>query len=465
MQTVSPYSIAIIGGGISGVLSLIQLEKQSSQELSVSIFNKELPLFRGRAYQTYSERHRLNVAARNMSVYPDRPGHFSDWVKKQAGYSSIEKNHIDFSYLPRNLYGKYLDEIYENFFKQKRQDFKTEILDKEVVSLKKENGIFRIGCRDGSFCHSKKVILASGNQLPRDPLPGSHPFISSSLYFANPWTEKCVSELSGNEPVLIIGTGLTMVDVVLGLTEKNFSGKIMAISPKGFHILPHRPYHPYTGILEEIKKPYILSDLFILFRKHVKLARMQNKYGETVVDAIRPVTQEIWQQLSLRERKSFMSHVRHLWGVARHRLPADIFETIHQLISEGRLKIIAGRIQDIREENGLATVNVRLRGESENSKYEVQRVINCTGPEADPERFDSALFRQLLQEGMIAVDEMRLGVRADSFYNAISAAGSADPDFFVMGSLLRGTLWETTAVPELRVQAEVIAKRIRTQNP
>ncbi len=460
MQTGNPHSVAIIGGGLCGVLSLLQLEKQSSRKLKVSIFNKELPLFRGRAYQTYSEKHLLNVAARNMSVFPDSPGHFSDWAKRQKNYAAIEKKILDFSYLPRNLYGKYLDEILEDFYQFKREDLNTEIFEKEVVSLKKEQGMFKIGCSDGSFRYAKKVILASGNQLPRSPLPDSHSFNSSSLYIGNPWTEKGISGLSGNEPVLIIGTGLTMVDVVLGLLEKNFRGRILAISPKGFHILPHRPYHPYTGILEEIRKPYDLANLFSLFRKHVRLARLENKSGETVVDAIRPATQEIWQHLSLRDKKSFMSHVRHLWGVARHRLPSDIHLTINQLMAEGMLEIHAGRIKDIREENGLATVSVRMRGESESKDFKVQRVINCTGPEADPERFDSELFRQLLREGILAVDEMRLGVRADSSYNAISSEGEVDPDLYVIGSLLRGTLWESTAVPELRVQAYAIAGRI-----
>ncbi len=147
-----------------------------------------------------------------------------------------------------------------------------------------------------------------------------------------------------------------MVDNVLSLLDEGFNGKIYAISTKGFFPLSHKKRKPYTDILEELHPPYDIAGLYKIFRKHIKYVLANGITGEAVVDAVRPRTQEIWLSLSLKDKVRFMSHIRHLWGVARHRLPKDIFEQMQALISKGRLEIIAGRLQELKEEDGKINV-------------------------------------------------------------------------------------------------------------
>lgn len=463
MNKNSALSIAIVGGGFCGMLTMVQLAKRASQskkKIFIKIFYKGPPQFRGTAFYSYSEKHLLNVAAKNMSAFPDQPDHFIDWLSVREDFSDRSKEDIASLYLPRNLYGSYLEELMQEAITQLDPDVQCEVIHAEVIAIHPEQNCYSIHCLNGDKFTTDKVVLATGNQLPGSPLSKQQPGILSAFYYPNPWSEDCVQHLEKVNNVLIIGTGLTMIDVVLGLIEKNFDGKIICVSPKGFHILPHRIHQPYTEILDEIKAPYDLVKLFRIFRKHIRKVKAENKSGETVVDALRSKTQEIWQELNLKDKKRFMQHVRHLWGVARHRLPASIYETIQKKIQSGRLEIHAGRILDVKNNDTHATVQIQERSSHKNQSWEVQRIINCTGPESNPNKFSSALFHQLLGDKIIFVDEMQLGIKANAEGRILNEDAKASDSFFVIGSLLRGTLWETTAVPELRVQAENLSKNI-----
>jgi uncharacterized NAD(P)/FAD-binding protein YdhS len=460
MHSKEGRSIAIIGGGFCGMMTLIQIAGQTREKVNVTLFYKGPTLARGTAFSTYSDSHLLNVAAKNMSAYPDQPDHFVNWLSGKEQFTGMKAEDLAGLYLPRNIYGRYLQDAKKELFEKKNPLANIKCIMSEVLSVERKDKVFLITCSDASTSIVDKVILASGNHLPRPLLHPSHLLHGSESYYPDPWSEASVSGTSEGKPVMIIGTGLTMIDVVIGLNEKNFQGKIIAVSPNGFHILPHRPHEVYTDILEEIKAPYDLANLFRIFRKHVRKVKSENKSGETVVDALRSKTQEIWQALSLDDRKRFMLHVRHLWGVARHRLPAEIHASIHKMIDEGRLEIIAGRIQDVELQAGHFTVRIQKRSDREIFTGEVQRLINCTGPESDPAKFNSPVFKQLLDDKLVCVDDMRLGLRSTPEGRIIDPEGKTNMDLFVMGSLLRGTLWETTAVPELRVQAKEIASLV-----
>lgn len=441
-------------------MSLVHLARKAQTKIHITIFYKAGPLVRGTAFSTYSVEHLLNVAAKNMSAFPEQANHFVEWLSNKSDYSGLTKEEIGKLYVPRNVFGSYLEEIWNHTLSEMAQHVSYSIINSEVSSITSKGGMYELTTREGKSFDADKIIIASGNQLPRAPLHDNHPIINSPLYFPNPWDENCVTGLREHEPVLIIGTGLTMVDVVIGLTENNFNGKIICVSPKGFHILPHRVLEPYPDFLEEIKPPYELGKLFRIFRKHIRLVKASNRSGEIVVDALRSRTQEVWQALSLPDRKKFMTHVRHLWGVARHRLPATVFERIQALIKTGKLEILAGRIISIETGEKMAGISIKNKKNSDINTFTVQRIINCTGPESDPVRFKSKLFSQMLQDGLICCDEMQLGILAKPDGSIIDAGGNNNKDIYVIGSLLRGTLWETTAVPELRVQAEHTAVQI-----
>ncbi|HNP49194.1 MAG TPA: FAD/NAD(P)-binding protein [Bacteroidia bacterium] len=463
-QSSHALHVAIIGGGFCGVMTLVNLLKSAIKPLHITLIHKDELMAKGVAYATYSNKHVLNVEARNMSAFPDQPDHFVKWCIQSGTCTQYTADELPFQYLSRNIYGQYLSEVYRDALIHLPHHVNVYFTHSEATDMQQEGDHYRIFCRDGSSVLAHKVVIATGNHLPGHNAMNGMDGLSSRLYFPNPWNEESVTGLDNQSPVCIIGTGLTMVDVVLGLHEKNFQNKIYALSPKGFNILAHRPHHPQREILDELAPPYELDKLFQLFRKFVHKAWQHGESGETVVDAVRSKTPEIWQSLELKDKQRFMSHVRHLWGVARHRLPGTIHTQIQQLIENGKLEIIAGRILDAYEENGLLTLKIRRRKEQQEEKLHVARVINCTGPQTDITKFNSLLFQNLIKRELILADDMRLGIHANVEGSIIQKDGRPSRQLFTLGSLLKGRLWESTAVPELRNQAKQLAELLIREN-
>jgi uncharacterized NAD(P)/FAD-binding protein YdhS len=459
MDSKNELSVVIAGGGFCGILCLVHFVKKSTQKISVSVINGKYPLACGIAFRTYSNQHLLNVEARNMSAFPDEPDHFVEWCRKNPMIGTHDAD-VPTTYFPRNYYGDYLGQILKETLQSAPPHININLITDEVTDVNTLQDKYEVITAGGMKISADKIILATGNSEPGPPSLKEPEFLGSKNYFSNPWSEESVSGLTKNDDVLIIGNGLTMVDVILGLREKKFTGKIISLSPHGFNILPHRKAPPQRYILDELSPPYDLETLFRLFYKHIREARTRGQSGETVVDAIRAKTQEIWTNLSVRDKKKFMTHLRHLWGVARHRLPALVHQQIQDMIKENKLDVIAARVKHIREcPEGIEVLAQRRRDQSE-LRLRVARVINCTGPETDIRKQKSKLFDSLLAKGIVRPDDMNLGIDANDTFNVIGTDNNPNESIYAIGSLLKGKLWESTAVPELRIQAEKIVQHI-----
>ncbi|MBK6770919.1 MAG: FAD/NAD(P)-binding protein [Ignavibacteria bacterium] len=450
-------SIAIIGGGFCGAATFIQLVRQSEFPLNIVLINKENQIPKGLAYSSFNERHVLNVPAGKMSIFPEEPDHFINWIRSKKEYHIFADDELPDTFIPRVIYGKYLEEIFNDTISNLPDHISVNIINDEAVDIDLSDSGNSVKLKSGSEIFADKIVLAIGNFLPDNPKIRDNSFYNSEKYFQNPWNRKAVEGLKDNDNVLIIGTGLTMVDNVISLTDIGFKGKIYSVSTNGYFPLSHKKRKPYTDILEELHPPYEISKLYSLFRKHIKIVLSKGISGEAVVDAVRPKTQEIWLSLSMEDKIRFMAHIRHLWGVARHRLPKNIFLQMQDLISKGRLEIIGGRLQEIKEISDHVLVTIKEKKSQNIKELIVSRVINCTGPKTDISKIDQPLISNLYKKGLIVPDEMRLGINALPDGTIIHSDNTLSSKLFTTGSLLKGILWESTAVPELRIQAKSLA--------
>lgn len=442
-------------------MTAVHLIEQGTRPLELILIDNGGALNKGIAYHPYSRRQLLNVIAAKMSAYPGKPDHFLDWLCTRDGFEDHDRSLVAQAFLPRYLYGEYLAHIWRGALATCRQkNISVSVLQDTVCDLDVTESGVSMHLAGGGVIQAGTCILATGNQLPGNPAIKDESFYKSPLYFQNPWDIESVTGIAGSLPVLIMGNGLTMVDTVTGLLENGFNGTILSVSPNGYNILPQRhSLLRYTEISGELSGNIPLYDLVRLVHKHIKKVRSLGISAGPVIDAIRPFTQTIWGNFTMEEKRVFLSRFRHLWGVARHRVPLTVHDRIQQLRIDGKLVVIAGKIVDISESANSAIVEYYDKKAGVIRKTAVSRVINCTGPETDFSKLEHHLLNSLLRKGVITQDPFRLGIRTNTAtFEVLSAEGKPQPVLLTLGGNLKGELWESTAVPELRVQAVALVR-------
>jgi len=173
------------------------------------------------------------------------------------------------------------------------------------------------------------------------------------------------------------------------------------------------------------------------------------------IDALRPHSQALWQALPLAEQQRFSRHARPWWDVHRHRIAPEVARRLHDLVAEGRLEIVAGRIQGVEDEGGALTVTYRRRGASQAHAGGFAYMINCTGPLGTIARTRDPLLKAMLDDGLARPDQLGIALDVDE-RSRVAGAQRA----WAMGPLTKGRYWEIIAVPDIRGQAAAVAEDI-----
>jgi len=445
------YSVVVVGGGFSGAMLAANLLRRVGS-LSVAVIDKGPLPGRGLAYGTKYDSHVLNVPAGNMSALPEEPDHFLRWAR--ANYrQSVQAT----SFLPRPIYGRYVSSLLEDAARPgSAESFR--VIHGEVTCFAHERSHVTVQLKDGSTLVTKAVVLAVGNFPPAKlNIPGLSE--DSERYVPSPWSAAALDDIPETENVLLIGSGLTSVDVAVALKTEGFAGHIHILSRRGLMPRIHRATSRWPQFWNE-QSPRTTRGLLRLVRAQVRAA--SDGYGDwrEVIDALRPVTQKIWKSLPLSERKRFLRHLRPYWEVHRHRIAPEIGDTITQLVHSGEATVHAGRLSAYREFTHHVEVDWRDRQTQCQRLLRVGRVINCTGPESDCGRIDDPLIKGLLAQGLARPDRLFLGLDVDSNGALVDFAGTPSPSLYALGPLRKGSLWESVAVPELRVQASQLAEHL-----
>jgi uncharacterized NAD(P)/FAD-binding protein YdhS len=455
--------VGIIGGGFSGALTAVHLINKTKYPLKIIVINEDQAIAKGIAYQPYSNKHLLNVITSKMSAFVNEPDHFLEWVMKQKSYKDKDRTLLANSFLPRIIYGEYLNDIWEQALKLAViKNIDVSIINSSVAEIDTANEGIQLKLANANTFTVGQCIIATGNQLPRNPEIENSNFYNHTNYYQNPWAIESVQNTTNQFPILIIGNGLTMVDTLLGLQEHGYNGEIFSISPNGFNILPHRHNGlKYTKLVEELKEDIRLYDLVKLVNKHINIVREVGATAEPVIDSLRPYTQSIWKSFTESEKQQFMSRLRHLWGVARHRIPIHTHDKIQQLRIDHKLHIKSGKLINLSANEESITATYYDKKEKVVKQINVSRIINCTGPESDFTKLDNNFLKKSIEKGIIIQDNLKLGLHTDTdTFQVFNAAGKRHANLYTLGANLRGELWESTAVNELRGQTEKLAEML-----
>ena len=380
----------------------------------------------------------MNVRAEGMSAWAGEPDHFAKRFAAEGGDPR--------GFAERRLFGRYLGEVLDEAVASGL----TVIVNSSVTKAERRDGGWLVGL-DGRTIEARAIALATGNQEPE----GLRAFSGSgSRYIANPWGDDAraaVSDLAScNGDVLLVGTGLTMVDLVLSLDAAGHRGKILAVSRRGLVPRAHADFEPAPVEYAQLPS-HDLRNIWRWLR-----TRSAEVGWRAAVDSLRPHSQGLWQDLDSEQQRRFLRHARPWWDVHRHRIAPEVAATIARLIAEGRLEIMAGRIlSSVEGTNGLA-VEIRRRGSDTSGQLTFAYAFNCTGPLHSIERTRDPLLRSLLDSGSVAPDQLGIGL-------AVDRNSRAGERIWALGPLTKGRYWEIVAVPDIREQAAAVAEDIAAE--
>lgn len=459
--------IAIIGGGFSGTMAAVNLARLAALPLRVTIINHGYPSGRGIAYGTRRPEHLLNVAARNMSALPEHPHHFVEWLRTRTEYSDTSDAELRETFMPRRLYGDYVRSLALSFTRpvDHRSNVEVTTLADEAIGIVPEGDGARVMLAGGQSVTADRVLLATGNEPPAD-LPGVDRLAGHPGYCANPWEnwERLLPADASN--IILLGTGLTAVDAIVTLLALDWQGTIHAISRHGllpqshFKGVDYPDFPPADVDLAQLG----LEALVHVVETHCERLRRLGENPAIIVDRMRPYTQRIWQAFSLEERRDFVARHSARWNVLRHRIAQPIHQKLSRALAEGRLRIACCSVANIAATGPRMAVTVR-GADGALAQIEGALAINCTGPQSRFSASRSTLLRNLLANGLAQPDAMDMGIRIAPDFTVVERGDARSRFLYAIGPLVRGTLWESVAVPELRGQALHVAETLLDQFP
>jgi uncharacterized NAD(P)/FAD-binding protein YdhS len=459
----SAVDVAIIGAGFCGSMVAVNLLRKAKQHVDVALIERSGSFARGLAYGTTDRSHLLNVPAAKMGAFPDDHEHFYRWAcanpeeLQRQGVHAVEPH----SFLPRVVYGKYLAGLLDQA--NGAHGSLRRITAEAIDVAPQANGRLRVNLRNAPALIAQHVVLAIGNFPPGDPKLRDQRFHRFERYLENPWSEQTRKKLAKPGDVLILGSGLTALDLLLSLAPLKSQGTIHVLSRRGLFPRPHRIVEPYSSFLDEKSLPKTAREACRLIRLQVEQAEARGIDWRAVIDSIRPYSQQIWRQWAIEERRRFLRHLKAFWEPHRHRAAPEVLELKSQLEKAGRLQCHRGRISSISPETDSLSVQFRDSNAHKEKELRVGYVVNCTGPECNYHKLKDPLVVQLFSRGIIVPDSLFLGLDVDLGGAILNLQGERVTHLHTLGSPQKGILFETTAVPELRVQAAKLADRILYQ--
>jgi uncharacterized NAD(P)/FAD-binding protein YdhS len=431
-----PKRIAIVGGGFTGAMLAARLAETGNASI---LINRTADFGLGVAYSTPFEGHLLNVRSNRMTAVEGRPDDFVDWL--QAHHPELGAAN-DFA--PRNFYGDYLRDRLAAV-----EAAHPGLIERRVATVAAITADGLI-LSDGQTIPAEAVVLCTGNPAPNAASAYGERVVS------DPWAPGALDRIGASDDVIIVGTGLTMVDMIQSLVARGWTGKATALSRRG---LTPRPHNPTPDTPTPLPPEALTGPL----SQRLEAVRALAAKGcwRCVMEAYRPITADLWGKADEDLRARMVRHLRPWWDVHRHRIAARIGWSLDALKSAGRLTIVAGRLGRVETTPDHVTVHWSPRGQNENAApLTASWMIDCTGPAhsaaTDP------LTAPLIDGGRARLDPLRLGLDLDAKGRVLHADGAPDPALFVLGPPARAAFWETIAVPDIRKRIEDVVAALAT---
>ncbi|KAE9362956.1 hypothetical protein N431DRAFT_433200 [Stipitochalara longipes BDJ] len=481
--------VGIVGGGASGLAVAIQLisrvKNGYSMLKSIMIIEKRDTFGPGLAYSDDSAGLIVNTYADTMGLCPFSQMQFSEWVQKHSTASS----HTPFP--TRQLYGRYLGTLAQEVAEDAEElgvDFC--VINGEVVDVQQfsdEPGFelieprFELTIDNGDSIFAKDVVLALGNFCATANLE----LRDNPNYFQCPWPIEKMQKIDTNADVLIIGSGLTAVDVANALMRHAHSASIKFVSRTGKlpKVQGNNEGHTFgkryilsnlarklelnsdrsggaldalmstmKSLIEEhdpesIPSLFKDSEPYETMRKDVEAARSGPTMWQLIIDATAPLIERYWNTFTLEEKELWFNKFDSTWATHRHSMPREIGQKMVKSLELGQLQVVQGSKVSWNESRQC----FRLEEKDDKGRcIEGDCLIEAMGQEFDTAKIDSRLLKTLLASGLLKAHPV-CGIDVD--FDTLKAPTG----IHVIGSLTNGVHFYVTNTDRITAHASRIA--------
>ncbi|GAA4005589.1 FAD/NAD(P)-binding protein [Hymenobacter fastidiosus] len=411
----------------------------------------------GLAYSARRQEYLLNVRTTALSAFPNQPDHFARWV------AATDSPPCEQQFCSRQVYGRYLQELVSTVLTQPATNGLRFFWHQDsavAATLTPDGRAATVRLASGTALPSDQVVLALGNFPPLPPAGPDQAYLTHSTYHGNPWAPGALRNIAPQDSVLLIGSGLTAVDVLLGLDADGHTGPVTVVSRNGRWPAEHGPAglsYPnfYAADLAGMST---VGEVLRAVRHRIREAAAQGIDWRPVLDSLRPSLGKIWAAWPLAEQARFLRHLASIWSVVRHRSPPQNTAAVQGMLDAGIVRMQLGRVRQTVPQGPDLAVQVQQQGQAR--WLTARHVISCTGPLLDYGRIDSALVTSLREAGLLVPDALRLGMQTNAHGALMDARGQASGVLFTLGPSRRPAYFESTAVPELRQQAAALAQHL-----
>jgi uncharacterized NAD(P)/FAD-binding protein YdhS len=442
-----PLRLAIVGGGFTGVALATHALTSATQPLSVDVIEPSAKLGRGAAYGTTNADHRINVPSDRMSLFSSDPTHFTRWLFDNKWLPDPESaDPLGRCFVPRDAFAAYSEAA---FAQAARSATSASLRHRQtrVVELVRDNDGFRLKLADGTSLRADRVAICTGH-VPSAPCSVREGAARHPRFIARPWASDSLAIVRRSDSVLIVGTGLTMVDVVATLARTDHQGPIVAISQRG--LLPRGHGRFVDCPLFEGVRPATALELLRLVRAEVRQRNGELDW-QAVVDALRRRLPEVWPALPAPERIRAVRRLLHFWEVHRFRIAPQGAAAVARLTAQGTLTVQRARAIEVDAHAQSLLARLRLPdGTMVDRAFD--SIILCSG--ASRNIRDNTLLANLIDRGLAQSDDVSLGLKVEGLSRLIDALGSMQSDLFAFGPITRGTFGEMTGAPDILRQIE-----------
>lgn len=439
-------SIVIVGGGATGVILAAHLMRRRDDGFRVTLIEKREEVGRGLAYSTTLPSHRLNVIAERMSAYADDPLHFSRWFTAEHP-DAIGASQF---FAERSEYGRYLSELFAELLSFEASSGRLRRIEAQCTRIQPAGSGLDVQVSDGTSLAAHAVVLATGHVL--DGL--------SELDVATRLDSAEDTPVDSRSRIVVLGTGLSMIDAWLSLRHRGHVGEIVAVSRRG--LLPHPHARQRNPIRLDVADIPLGTELSYFVRWFAELIEETERAGgdwRDVIDGIRPFNQQIWRDWPATAKRRFLEHTKAWWDIHRHRIPSGIYAEAEKALAAGDLKLLAAKVVGCRKlDDGSIELSLRRRGAAAVDVLSCSRVYDCSGFVKDVSRTSTEPLHSLFQQGLARTDPLRISLDVTPDCAVVDAAGRPSTKLFAAGPLTRGTFFEVDSVPDIRLQAARLAE-------